>query len=185
MAERFGRYWTRGRPKKEQALARPAQQQTDQSTLFKNMLHQPKIAQFRLSPFLHWRTRKRACRASLSLAQALWAGRTARRLPSTDPEEWKFPSLFSWRLMSTASIAALTAAAFWVIGTPFAYPVVGVKLDWLNGFVNVATARVLQRVVCGHRRQATGYVAVERCTTASRTFLHASWISEAGLILFP
>ena len=34
MAERFGRYWTRGRPKKEQPLARPAQQQTDQFTLF-------------------------------------------------------------------------------------------------------------------------------------------------------
>jgi len=33
MAERFGRYWTRGGPKKKQALARPAQQQTDQFTL--------------------------------------------------------------------------------------------------------------------------------------------------------
>jgi hypothetical protein len=35
MAEGFGRYWTRGRPKKKQALARPAQQQTDQFALFK------------------------------------------------------------------------------------------------------------------------------------------------------
>jgi len=36
MAERFGRHWTRGRPKskKEQALARPVQQQTDQFTPF-------------------------------------------------------------------------------------------------------------------------------------------------------
>jgi len=34
-AERFGRYGTRGGPKKKQALARPAQQQTDQFTLFK------------------------------------------------------------------------------------------------------------------------------------------------------
>jgi len=34
MAERFGRYWTRGRPKKKQASARPAQQQTAQFTLF-------------------------------------------------------------------------------------------------------------------------------------------------------
>ena len=34
MAEGFGRYWTRGRPKKNQALARPAQQETDQFTLF-------------------------------------------------------------------------------------------------------------------------------------------------------
>jgi hypothetical protein len=34
MAEGFGRYWTRGRPKKKQALARPAQQQTDQFTVF-------------------------------------------------------------------------------------------------------------------------------------------------------
>jgi hypothetical protein len=51
MAERFGRYWTRGRPKKKQALARPAQQQTDHFTLFLNMLHQAKIAQFRLTPF--------------------------------------------------------------------------------------------------------------------------------------
>jgi len=32
--ERFGRYGTRGGPKKKQALARPAQQQTDQFTLF-------------------------------------------------------------------------------------------------------------------------------------------------------
>jgi hypothetical protein len=34
MAERFGRYWTRGGPEKKPALARPAQQQTDQFTLF-------------------------------------------------------------------------------------------------------------------------------------------------------
>jgi len=34
MAERFGRYWSRGGPKKKQALAHPAQQQTDQFTLF-------------------------------------------------------------------------------------------------------------------------------------------------------
>jgi len=33
MAERFGRCWTRGGSKKKQALARPAQQQTDQFTL--------------------------------------------------------------------------------------------------------------------------------------------------------
>jgi len=33
-AERFGRYWTRARPQKKQALARPVQQQTDQFTLF-------------------------------------------------------------------------------------------------------------------------------------------------------
>jgi len=32
--------------------ARPAQQQTDQVTLFKNMLHQAKTAQSRLFPFL-------------------------------------------------------------------------------------------------------------------------------------
>jgi len=30
-AERFGRYWTRARPKKKQALARPVQQQTEKT----------------------------------------------------------------------------------------------------------------------------------------------------------
>ena len=34
MAERCGRHWTRGGSKKKQALARAAQQQTDQSRLF-------------------------------------------------------------------------------------------------------------------------------------------------------
>jgi hypothetical protein len=51
MPEGFGPYWTRGGPKKKQALPRPAQQRTDRFTLFQNMLHQARIAQFRLSPF--------------------------------------------------------------------------------------------------------------------------------------
>jgi hypothetical protein len=34
MAERFGRHWTRGRPKREPALARPAPQPADQFALF-------------------------------------------------------------------------------------------------------------------------------------------------------
>ena len=34
MAERFGRYWVRGRPKKKRPCAEPAQQQSDQFTLF-------------------------------------------------------------------------------------------------------------------------------------------------------
>ena len=50
-AERFGRYGTRGGPKKKQALARPAQQQTAQFTLFLKHAPPRKIAQLRRSPF--------------------------------------------------------------------------------------------------------------------------------------
>jgi hypothetical protein len=56
MAERFGRYWTRGGPKKKQALARPTGRHTAQLTLSLRCLHKAKTVQLRLSPFTHFPT---------------------------------------------------------------------------------------------------------------------------------